>query len=510
MCKLNYLIVLFLKFIYIFFVFNILYSCSENDFIKNESSKLIITDNSIQNQLSDTISDTIIIFENSFLKLKLSKAINTKQNEYYPVPNKNGSEIYFVGMDRTGQFSTKIDFTKSRDYGGEDIWLTKRKYGLYTEAVPLKELNDNSHQSVTSILDNKLIIYGGYEETYQVEIDKGFYNGDIFTYDISNSKLQHLGQPINSIFFESDAYITSDGKHILYVTDKDPLGPYNRKGYKYQNSFWGNTDIWISEKVEDYWSQPINLGNIINTDGAERTPYLSTDKKRLYFSSNGHPGYGQQDVFVSERLDLTSWTSWSTPKNLGPNINQEHNDWCFNLYDNESKALMASETKLPFKVDATLLGDGGAREHNLRNGYQLVGKASASFDYRCRSDIYWVDLVNENPVISIENLLFESNNYFIDQSNIELLDRMAEIITENKNYIIKIVGHTDNIGSLSYNKELSFKRAKTIYSEMIKRGVDKERMSYYGSGQENPIAKNSDDLNRKKNRRVELIFQKSD
>ena len=111
-------------------------------------------------------------------------------------------------MDITGQFSTKIDFTKSRDYGGEDIWLTKRKYGLYTEAVPLKELNDNSHQSVTSILDNKLIIYGGYEETYQVEIDKGFYNGDIFTYDISNSKLQHLGQPINSIFFESDAYIT--------------------------------------------------------------------------------------------------------------------------------------------------------------------------------------------------------------------------------------------------------------------------------------------------------------
>ena len=139
-----------------------------------------------------------------------------------------------------------------------------------------------------------------------------------------------------------------------------------------------------------------------------------------------------------------------------------------------------------------------------------MGKASASFDYRCRSDIYWVDLVNENPVISIENLLFESNNYFIDQSNIELLDRMAEIITENKNYIIKIVGHTDNVGSLSYNEELSFKRAKTIYSEMIKRGIDKERMSYYGSGQENPIVKNSDDLNRKMNRRVELIFQKSD
>ena len=141
MRKLNCLIIQFLKFTFSFFVLNILYSCSDNDSIRNESSNIIITDNSIQNNLLDTDSDSIIILENTFLKLKLSKSINTKQNEYYPVPNKNGSEIYFVGMDRTGQFSTKIDFTKSRDYGGEDIWLTKRKYGLYTEAVPLKELN---------------------------------------------------------------------------------------------------------------------------------------------------------------------------------------------------------------------------------------------------------------------------------------------------------------------------------------------------------------------------------
>lgn len=457
-------------------------------------------------QVIDTSSNTILNLENTFLKLKLSKSINTKQNEYYPTPHNNGEVIYFVGMDRTGQFSTKIDFTKSRNYGGEDIWSSYRKYGIYTEAKPMKELNDNSHQSITGIYDNKLIIYGGYEETYQVEVDKSFYNGDIFTYDISNNELQHIGQPINSIFFESDAFITSDGNNILFVSDKDPLGSYNRKGYKYQNSFWGNTDIWISEKVEDYWTQPINLGSTINTEGAERTPYLSIDKTKLYFSSNGHPGYGNQDVFVSQRLDMNSWNSWSSPKNLGPNINQEFNDWCFNLYDNESKALMASETKLPFKVDATLLGDGGVREHNLRNGYELKGKPSASFDYQCRSDIYWVDLKNKNPIISIEDLLFDYNKYSINKNNLDLLDRMAELITENKKYDVRIVGHTDNSGSSEYNKALSIKRAKTIFEEMIKRGVNKNRLSYEGSGEEAPLKNNNSDFNRNKNRRVELIF----
>ena len=78
MRKLNCLIIQFLKFTFSFFVLNILYSCSDNDSIRNESSNIIITDNSIQNNLSDTNSDSIIILENTFLKLKLPKSINTK------------------------------------------------------------------------------------------------------------------------------------------------------------------------------------------------------------------------------------------------------------------------------------------------------------------------------------------------------------------------------------------------------------------------------------------------
>ena len=81
------------------------------DLIKDSSEKKTNDSNEIINDKQFS----------SLNKIKLSKSINTKQNEYHPVPNSDGSVIYFVGMDRTGQFSTKIDFTQTRDYGGEDI-----------------------------------------------------------------------------------------------------------------------------------------------------------------------------------------------------------------------------------------------------------------------------------------------------------------------------------------------------------------------------------------------------
>ena len=486
----------------------------ENDKVINSPLNLqdtIVVNTQISNP-NDKEEDKIMIYKNSYQKLKLSKGINTKQNEYYPIPNSDGSLLYFVGMDRTGQFTTKINFTKTRNYGGEDIWVSTRVNGIYTDAKPLIVINDNNHQAVTGIVGNNILVYGIYEEAYKVDAsatDAGFYNGDIFEVNIKTNKLEHLGQPINSSFFESDAFVTEDGNTLLFVTDRSPLkGPYKQKGWRYNDSYWGNTDIWVSERVDDYWSEPINLGVVINTEFGERTPYLSADKKRLYFSSNGHKGFGEQDVFISDRLDMNAWTSWSKPKNLGEGINGKYNDWGFKVYDNEAKAMLASESKLPYKVDARLLGDGGIREYNLRNGYKVEGKQSASFNYECRTDIYYVDMINESPVITIEDMLFDFNKYTIKFSNHNVLDRLTEVIEDNKEYNIQIVGHTDNVGGVEYNQTLSEKRAEAIFNVLLKRGVSTDRLSFVGLGESNPFVENTTDLNRKKNRRVEIIFEK--
>lgn len=487
---------------------NLYLDASDRDTLLEESSKEV----SLEQDTQEVDSNQVFhIDSNNLQKIKLSKAVNTKQNEYYPVPNNDGSLLYFVGMDRTGQFRVKIDFTKTRDYGGEDIWVSKRVNGIYTDAVPLTNINDHTHQSVTGLFNNFLLVYGIYNEAYRVDasgVDAGFYNGDLFLINPETSYIEHLGQPINSIFFESDAFITSDGNVMFFVTDGNPLhGNYEQKGWKADNEgFWGNTDIWVSEKVDDYWSQPINLGSVINTNSAERTPYLSTDKTKLYFSSDGHNGFGEQDVYLSTRTDMSNWTSWSNPVNLGSGVNGPYNDWGFKLYDNESKALLSSETKLPYNVDSRLLGDGGIREHNLRTGYKVEGKQSASFNYQCRSDIYYVDMINESPIITIEDMLFEFNKYQIKSSHSNILDRLFEIVKDNKQYNVQIAGHTDDIGNIEYNQDLSEKRAESIFNELVKRGIPQEQMSFIGYGETKPLVENNSEQNKRKNRRVEILF----
>ncbi|MCE7994316.1 MAG: OmpA family protein [Roseivirga sp.] len=84
----------------------------------------------------------------------------------------------------------------------------------------------------------------------------------------------------------------------------------------------GNEDLYVTFKQGDNWIQPRNLGSTINTFSEEWSPFLSADKSTLYFSSNGHGGEGSRDIYVSKRLD-ESWTNWTTPVNLGSDINSK-------------------------------------------------------------------------------------------------------------------------------------------------------------------------------------------
>ena len=84
---------------------------------------------------------------------------------------------------------------------------------------------------------------------------------------------------------------------------------------------YGNEDLYVSfNQGNGQWSQPLNLGAQLNTPGEEWSPYLSPDTKTIYFSSNGHEGFGSRDIFMAKRLDET-WTQWSKPENLGAAVN---------------------------------------------------------------------------------------------------------------------------------------------------------------------------------------------
>ena len=146
-------------------------------------------------------------------------------------------------------------------------------------------------------------------------------------------RMTHLPYPINTKYHEESGNLTSDGKALLFTSDR-PGGigayvPINQ--YFYHGSVMGNMDIYISFLTDSGWSKPINLGPTINTPYAERAAYLHPDGKTLYFSSNGHAGLGRLDVFKSVRLREDSWTEWSEPVNLGKEINTANDDWGYNI-----------------------------------------------------------------------------------------------------------------------------------------------------------------------------------
>lgn len=121
----------------------------------------------------------------------------------------------------------------------------------------------------------------------------------------------------------------------------------------------GDRDLYVSFMQDDsVWTEPLNLGNIVNSAAEESAPFLAADDKTLYFSSNGFSGYGGSDIYVSQRLDDT-WTSWSEPENLGPEINSPLEDLFFNIPANSdfayySKGVSENNTDI-FRVQLPIM-----------------------------------------------------------------------------------------------------------------------------------------------------------
>lgn len=104
----------------------------------------------------------------------------------------------------------------------------------------------------------------------------------------------------------------------------------------------GNEDLYVSFKQDDgEWTQPQGLGTKINTYGQEWTPYLAPDNITLYFSSNAFEGEGSRDIYLTVRQE-GSWTNWSEPMNLGPAINTEGVEYGFYIPDSSTEAYFSS------------------------------------------------------------------------------------------------------------------------------------------------------------------------
>lgn len=250
----------------------------------------------------------------------LGSGINSSAEENMPMLSADGQRLFFVRTFHEENVGGK--------YSGQDIWLsTKDENGIWQNATnDFPELNNDRNNAVIGINRDETAIFltNAYNpiNTTVLGISRSIRIGDYWS------------KP-NDINIEG---IDSKNSFIGFFINKDENVLIISMDYKNSQ---GVEDLYISLKDEDgNWSVPDNLGSTINTKGFEISPFLSDDGRVLFFASNGHDGFGDADIYMSRRL-YDSWGIWSEPINLGNKINSSGFDAYFVL-KNENEVYFAS------------------------------------------------------------------------------------------------------------------------------------------------------------------------
>lgn len=250
----------------------------------------------------------------SYAVIKNMEEVNSKFHDYSPIVPPNGSAVIFTSNRPDEMFEVK----NGADF--EDIYIAENRGGKIRKPRKISEnINTKYHDAAASLSSDGKTLYLYYEEG----------TGDIYTSQLNDtawSKPLPLNRFINtSLFWETSASISADGKKLFFTS--------NRIGGK------GDLDIYVSElDGNGEWGKAYNLGSVINTPGTEDSPFLHPDGVTLYFSSNGHQGLGNNDIFK------TTWVQgkWTKPVNLGYPVNSAEYDGFFTITKDKKTGYLSS------------------------------------------------------------------------------------------------------------------------------------------------------------------------
>jgi outer membrane protein OmpA-like peptidoglycan-associated protein len=364
---------------------------------------------------------------------------------------------------------------------------------------------------------------------------------------------ENFGLGINSTNWETQPSLTADGTKLFFIRGKKV------KGGKIENQ-----NIYYSQlNNEGYWSEPSEIPGFVNTKGREESVFVHPDGQTLYFSSDGHPGMGGLDIFVSH---LQSNGDWSRPVNLGYPINTSANENSIQVTAQGDIALMASNREggnggldlysfeLPENVRPRFVNyvegyvydsntnvplDGKFQLMNLksgeivaegysnssRNGYYLVCLPigndyalnvtaenylffSSNFSLQNSTDIkpYRKDAplqkMDAGATIVLENIFFKTNSANLESESFIELTKLTELLVKNETLRIRIEGHTDSDGDEAANLKLSQARALSVKTYLESKGIVASRIESEGYGESQPIETNATPEGKAKNRRT--------
>ncbi len=477
----------------------------------------------------------------------LGPGVNSELKEYLPVVSTDQNIIVFTRTipDKMSPNGLQEDFFVS--YNSDKGWGKAINMGQ-----PLNtNVNEGGH---TLTADGKYMVfticevYGDYGPGRQ-----GLGSCDLFIStktDKGWSAPRNLGPNINSSFFDSQPALSPDGSEIFFSSTR--TGGY------------GNSDIYRVSVTPKGFGKPENLGPIINTPGREEGVFLHPDGQTLFFSSNGHPGMGEKDIFMSKRnIDGT----WGKPMNLGYpiNTNEDESDFTVDalgeyayitssreggfgdcdiyrfklpehlkpkpvnylkgiVYDADTKEkiqanfeLIDLSTKKVIVASNSIAGSGEflvvlptGKDYALnvsKDGYMFHSEnftltAPKNFE-PYKKDVSLIPF-KEGGTVVLKNVFFDTDSYVLKPQSEAELDKLYDFLVQNAKIKIEIGGHTDNQGKLANNKILSKNRAEAVKNYLTNKGIDANRLTFQGYADEKPIDTNETPEGRANNRRTEF------
>ncbi len=244
---------------------------------------------------------------------QLDKNVNSDYTELNPLLSPDGKTLFFSRKNHPENVGGVND--------KEDIWYSELtpdgKWSLAKNMGPqFNNAGPNFVNAIATTPDGQAVLVLG---------NKYLPNGKMLSGVSMSSQVNGNWSKPTAIQIENDYNYNEKANYFLANTRKTLLMSIEREDSH------GGRDLYVSfQKNDSSWSEPLNLGDVINTANEESAPFIASDDKTLYFSSNGFSGFGGADVYMSKRLDDT-WTNWSEPQNMGPDINTKLDDLFFNI-----------------------------------------------------------------------------------------------------------------------------------------------------------------------------------
>lgn len=500
-----------------------------------------------------------IITANTILKIEnLGININSVLPELRPTVSADGNLLFFICENHPA--NTKYNSIPN----SQDIWYSERdSTGKWSEARHLKYPLNTAHYNAVYWISpdkNRILIRGAF-------IDGGYHGkGVSMSYRQANGRWSEPQMLYIKNYEKYDrgllsgASMTHDAQTLLLYMTPEKGSSLN--------------DLYACFRQKDgSWSEPRTLGKQISLPGYdEMTPYVAADGVTMYFSSNRPGGLGDNDIWMTKRLDK-SWQKWSEPVNLGAPINTPGWDAFFtldaggeyaylttnlntygesdivrvklmekekpnpvilvsgNVYNQKTKEPLSASLVYETLPDGIEAGNGVSSP--VDGSFKIVLPYDKNYSIHATADKFFAVSENLNldsmikagykeihkdlylvpieigQVVRLNNVFFDFDKWNLRPESFIELDRVVKLLNENPKIEIEMSAHTDSHGSDEYNFKLSDNRARSVMEYILSKGIAPHRIRSQGYGETKPVVPNDTDEHRQLNRRVEFTILKN-